>query len=92
MSDEKVEFKILNAKLLGSDTVVFRLEDNAMVKCRVVLERAGVATNLTNPDGSPIYNFSTSVAINVVPPSKKFSIPKSQLVRQPPKEPTMKPI
>jgi hypothetical protein len=92
MSDEKVEFKILDAKLVGSDTVVFRLEDNAMVKCRVIIERAGVAVNFSNPDGSPNYNISANIGITVIPPSKKFSIPKSQLLRQPPKEPTMKPI
>jgi len=91
-SGEKIEFKILDSKLIGSDTVVFRLEDNAMVKVRVMIDRAGVAVNFTNPDGSPNYNIAASLHIAVIPPSKKFSIPRSQLVRPPPKEPTMKPI
>ena len=91
-SDEKVEFKWLDAKLVGSDTVVFRLEDGAMVKIKVDIDRAGIAINLTNPDGSPRYNINASLKVNVVPSGKKFSIPKSQLVRPPPKETTMKPI
>jgi len=91
-SDEKVEFKWLDAKLVGSDTVVFRLEDGAMVKIKVDIDRAGIAINFTNPDGSPHYNINASLKVNVVPSGKKFSIPKSQLARPPPKEPTMKPI
>ena len=43
MSEEKVEFKILEAKLVGSNTVVFRLEDGAMVKVKVDIGRAAVA-------------------------------------------------
>ena len=70
----------------------FRLEDGAMVKIKVDIDRAGIAINLTNPDGSPRYNINASLKVNVVPSGKKFSIPKSQLVRPPPKETKMKPI
>lgn len=92
MSEQKVEFKWLDTRLVGSDTVVFRLEDGAMVKIKVDIDRAGVAVNFTNPDGSPHYNINASLKVNVIPSSKKFSIPKSQMAQSPPKEPTMKPI
>jgi len=92
MSEQNIEFKWLDAKLIGSDTVVFRLEDGAMVKIKVDIDRAGVALNLKNPDGSPHYNINASLKVSVVPSGKKFSIPKSQLSRPPPKEPAMKPI
>jgi hypothetical protein len=93
MSDEKVEFKILDAKLVGSDTVVFRLEDGAMVKIKVDIERAAVATNYKNPDGTLHYNIGAGLRVAVTPSDKKFYIPKSQLPKTtPPKESTMKPI
>jgi hypothetical protein len=92
MSEENIEFKILDYKLLGSDTVVFRLEDGAMVKVRVDIGRAGVATNFKNPDGSPNYNIGADLRITIIPPEKKFSIPKSQLPQVPPKESKIKPI
>jgi len=93
MEKEQVEFKWLEAKLVGSDTVVFRLEDGAMVKVRVGISRAGVAINFKNPDGTPHYAIDTNLRLQIIPKSKKFYIPKSKLrVPTPPKEPKMKPI
>lgn len=93
MTNENVEFKWLEAKLMGSDTVVFRLEDGAMVKVRVDINRAGVATNFKNPDGTPHYSIDAGLRIQIVPSSKKFTILKSKLrIPRPPKEPKMKPI
>jgi len=93
MSKENVEFKWLEAKLTGSDTVVFRLEDGALVKIRVDINRAGVATNFKNPDGTPHYSIGAGLNIQVIPSSKKFYIPKSKLrIPSPPEEPKMKPI
>jgi hypothetical protein len=94
MPEENVEFKMLEAKLVGSDTVVFRLEDGAIVKIKVDLNRAGVAINFRNPDGSPHYNINTGLNITVIPNEKKFFVPKSQLPLPPisPKESTMKPV
>ena len=92
MEKEKVEFKWLDAKLTGTDTVVFRLEDGASVKVRVQINRAGVAINLKNPDGTPAYHVDAGLGIQVVPPTKTFYIPKSQFQRPPQKESTMKPI
>jgi hypothetical protein len=92
MSEEKVEFKILDVKLVGSNTVVFRLEDGAMVKVKVDIERAAVAIDFKNPDGTPHYNIGTGLRLTVIPKDKKFYIPKSKLKRCPSKERTLKPI
>ncbi len=92
MSEEKVEFKILDVKLVGSNTVVFRLEDGAMVKVKVDIERAAVAIDFKNPDGTPHYNIGTGLRLTVIPKDKKFYIPKSKLKRGPSKERTLKPI
>jgi hypothetical protein len=92
ISEEKVEFKILEAKLVGNDTVVFRLEDGAMVKVKVDIERAAVAMNFKNPDGTPHYNIGTGLKLTIIPKDKKFYIPKSKLERGPSKERTVKPI
>ena len=90
--DEKIEFKILEAKLVGSNTVVFRLEDGATVKVKVDIERAAVAVNYKNPDGTPRYNIGAGLKVAVIPKDKKFYIPKSKLKRGPSKERTLKPI
>jgi len=85
MSESKIEFKLLEAKLIGNDTITFKLEDGATVKIKVDINRAGVAKNFTNPDGTPHYNVQASLKVNVIPPSKTYSIPKSQLPMVPPK-------
>ncbi len=92
MGEENVEFKWLDVKLTGSDTVAFRLEDGALVKVRVEIGRAGVSTNFKNPDGTPAYHVDAGLRIQVIPSDKKFYIPKSRLARPPSKEPKMKPI
>jgi len=93
MEKENIEFKILNVKLTGSDTVVFKLEDGTTVKIRVDIPRAGVATNLKNPDGTPHYNINPSLQIQIIPSAKKYYIPKSKIkTPTPPKESTFKPI
>ncbi|WP_455276837.1 hypothetical protein [[Eubacterium] cellulosolvens] len=81
MSEGKdtVEFKVLNYKLVGSDTVTFRLEDGALVKIKVDLDRVGVAENFKNPDGTPHYNIGAGLKVQVVPPGGKFKIPKSKI-------------
>ena len=92
ISEEKVEFKILEAKLVGSNTVVFRLEDGAMIKVKVDIERAAVAIDYKNPDGTPHYNIGTGLRLTIIPKDKKFYIPKSKLKKGHSKERTLKPI
>jgi len=82
--EDLVEFRWLEARLVGSDTVTFRLEDGALVKVKVDVDRAGVAVNYANPDGTPHYHINTSLKITVIPPQKKFYIQRSELPPIPP--------
>jgi len=82
--EDLVEFKWLEAKLVGSDTVTFRLEDGALVKIKVDVDRAGVAVNYANPDGTPHYHIDVSWKVNVTPHKKKFYIQRSELPPIPP--------
>ena len=90
MTEEaKIKFKILDAKPVGSNVVNFRLEDGALVKLRVEIERAAVAVDFKNPDGTPHYNVGTGVHISITPPDKTFYVPRSQL-KMPPTRPESK--
>ena len=82
--EDLVEFKWLEAKLVESDTVTFRLEDGTLVKVKVDVDRAGVAVNYANPDGTPYFHIDTSLKVNVTPPKKKFYIQRSELPPLPP--------
>ena len=86
MSDPKIEFKWLEAKCTGTDTVVFKLEDGATVKIKVDLDRAGVATTFTNPDGTPHYNIGASLKVNVIPKARSYYVPRSQIRNIPTKK------
>ena len=79
MSESKIEFKRLNTKCIGTDTVVFRLEDGATVKVKMDLERAGIAVDYKNPDGTPHYQIGPSVKVTVIPSEKSYYLPKSSL-------------
>lgn len=76
---DQVEFKWLDAESQGNDTVVFKLEDGALVKIRVSIDRAGVATNFRNPDGTSHYNVSSNLHVTVVPPERKYAVSKASL-------------
>ena len=79
MSKDIVEFKWLEAKPVGTDTVVFQLDDGAKVNIKVDIQRAGVAVNFKNPDGTPHYNIGAGLRITVMPPNRKFFIPRSRI-------------
>ena len=80
MPDE-IEFKQLDSKPIASDIVTFRLEDGATVKIRVDIDRAGIAINYKNPDGSPHYNIAVSNKIAITSPDKKFRMPSEEIKR-----------
>jgi len=88
--DEQIEFKWLEAKSQGNDTVVFRLDDGALVKIKVDIDRAGVALNFTNPDGTPHYNVNTNLRLTIIPPEKRYKMPKASL-QVPPSAPRQAP-
>jgi len=75
MAQEQIKFKLTSAKLVGSDTVNFRLEDETLVKVHVALERVGVAVDRKNPDGTPIYNISANLRMEFEPKDKIFYAP-----------------
>lgn len=83
-SKNKIEFKMLDCERVGSDFVAFKLEDGALVKVKVDLDRAGIATNHKNPDGTPHYAINTSVKITIIPNNRTFSMEKNQKEKQPP--------
>ena len=75
----KIEFKMLEHERLENDFVSFKLEDGTIVKVKVDLERVGIATNFTNPDGTPHYAINTSVKLSIIPKNKKFSVEKKSI-------------
>ena len=75
----KIDFKMLDHERLENDFVSFKLEDGTVVKVKVDLDRVGVATNFTNPDGTPHYAINTSVKLSIMPKNKKFSVEKKTI-------------
>jgi hypothetical protein len=79
MSQEQIKYKQISAKVVGSNVVVFRLEDETMVKVHVDMARVGVAVDRKNPDGTPIYNFSTTLRFDTQTKDKTFYAPAPPL-------------
>ena len=73
---EKIEFKMLEANADGSDEVTFQLEDGSIIKIRVNIDRAGVATNYHNSDGSKHYNVQASMSVNVISSDRTYKLSK----------------
>jgi hypothetical protein len=78
-TQNKIEFKMLEYERLENDFVSFKLEDGTIVKVKVDLDRVGVATNFTNPDGTPHYAINTSIKLAITPNDKKFSVEKNSV-------------
>tara|TARA_Y100001949_G_scaffold171996_1_gene175310 strand:+ start:2351 stop:2635 length:285 start_codon:yes stop_codon:yes gene_type:complete len=75
----KIEFKMLEHERLENDFVSFKLEDGTIVKVKVDLDRVGIATNFTNPDGTPHYAINTSLKLSITPKDKKFTVEKNSV-------------
>lgn len=75
MSHDQIKFKMLSSKLVGSNVVNFRLEDETLVKVYVELGRVGVAVDRKNPDGTPIYNVNANLRFSFVTKDKTFYAP-----------------
>ena len=74
---DEIEFKMLESNADGSDEVIFQLEDGSIIKIRVNIDRAGVATNYRNSDGSKHYNVQASMSVNVISSDRTYKITKS---------------
>lgn len=72
MSQAQIKFKQLSVKLVGSNVVNFRLEDETLVKVHVEIRRVGVAVDRKNPDGTPMYNFNAGMRFEVQTKDKTF--------------------
>jgi hypothetical protein len=48
MVQEQIKYKQISAKVVGSNVVLFRLEDETMVKVHVDMARVGVAVDRKN--------------------------------------------
>jgi hypothetical protein len=72
LAQEQIKFKMISAKLIGSNVVNFRLEDETLLKVHVELRRVGVAVDRKNPDGTPIYNINANLGMEFVPKDKTF--------------------
>lgn len=75
MPEEQIKYKQLSAKLVGSDVVCFRLEDETLAKVYVSMVRAGVAVDRKNPDGTPLYLFTTNFRVEAITKDKTFYAP-----------------
>ena len=75
MAQEQIKYKMISAKLVGSNVVCFRLEDETLVKVHVELARVGVAVDRKNPDGTPIYNVNAGMRFDFETKDKVFYAP-----------------
>ena len=73
---DEIEFKMLESNADGSDEVTFQLEDGSIIKIRVNIDRAGVATNYRNSDGSKHYNVQASMSVNVISSDRTYKLSK----------------
>ena len=67
MGQEQIKYKMISAKLEGSNVVSFRLEDETLVKIYVDMPRVGVAVDRKNPDGTPVYNVNANLRVDIEP-------------------------
>ena len=82
-SSEQIKYKLLGSKLVGSDVVCFRLEDETLIKVHVDMIRVGVAVDTKTPDGQPLYNITVQPRFEVIPKDKIFFAPKPPNVPPP---------
>jgi len=75
----KIEFEMLDYERLENEFVSFKLENGTIVKVKVDLDRVGIATNFTNPDGTSHYAINTSVKLSIIPKERKFSVERTSL-------------
>jgi len=80
MDEEIVEFKWLDSKLVGNNSLIFRLEDGAEVIVKVEIMRAGVHMD---EKGEPAYHLEFNNLCKVIPAKKTF---KMKVVKGAPKE------
>lgn len=84
---DKIDFEMLDYERVENEYVSFRLEDGAIVKVRVDLDRVGKAISYKNPDGTPHYAINTAIKLSILPSEKKFTVEKNNLKGGNPRSP-----
>lgn len=82
MAQERIKYKQISAKLVGSNVVNYRLEDGTLFKIHVDLARVGVAVDRKSPDGMPLYNFGIGTRVEVQSKDKIYYAPLPRLPTQ----------
>jgi hypothetical protein len=78
MTQEQIKYKQISAKLVGSNVVNFRLEDETLMKIHVEVARVGIAVDKKNPDGTPLYFFNLNFRTDFETKDKTFYAPMPQ--------------
>jgi hypothetical protein len=86
MGEQMIKCKELSAKLVGSNVVCFRLEDETLLKVHVDIQRIGRAVDRKNPDGTPIYNFTIANRVEMQTKDRIFYAPIPPVPTQSTKE------
>ncbi len=66
-----IEFDIIEAKTVGNNSVVFRLEDGTQVIVRVEIGRCG---KRLDENGEAQYHFDFQNQVKIIPKDKKFRV------------------
>lgn len=77
MVEEQIEAEVVEAKVVGSNVVMFNLTDGTRIKATVNIGNVLRAKEL-NPDGSHKYNANVNVNLEFLqPPGKVVKVPRS---------------
>jgi hypothetical protein len=75
--DEQVEAEVLEAKVVGSNVVMFTLTDETRIRATVTISNV-LRSKEINPDGSPKYHANMNVGLEFLRPAGKVvKVPRS---------------
>jgi hypothetical protein len=88
MAEDQVEAEVVEAKVAGSNAVMFNLPDGTRIKATVAISQV-LRSKERNPDGSPKYHANVNVNLEwLQPPGKIVKVPRSVFgPPQPPAKP-----
>jgi hypothetical protein len=88
LAEDQVEAEVVEAKVAGSNVVMFNLTDGTRIKATVAISQV-LRSRERNPDGSPKYNANVNVHLEFLqPPGKVVKVPRSVFgPPQPPAKP-----
>jgi hypothetical protein len=88
LTEDEVEAEVVEAKVTGSNVVMFNLTDGTRIKATVVISQV-LRSKERNPDGTPKYHANVNVNLEFLqPPGKVIKVPRSVFgPPQPPAKP-----